>query len=170
MDERFPIDEQPLPVPDAAVRVDLAAEIAALHVRCHTLEQRLEAERREAQAALRGFLLGLLEVADALERIAGAPGAAAPNPDGADTGAAERQRRSLQATRRLLAQKLSAAGVTRMDLAGQPADPHLADIVDQQERADLPAETVTHEVVGGYWWGGAVLRRAQVRVSRHTGE
>jgi molecular chaperone GrpE (heat shock protein) len=159
MDERFPIDEQPLPVPNAAVHVDLAVEIGALHVRCHALEQRLEAERREAQAVQRAFLLGLLEVADALERIAGA---VAPDPG----EAAERQRRSLQATRRLLAQKLGAAGVTRMDLVGQPADPHLADIVDQGERADLPAETVTHEVVGGYWWGDAVLRRAQVCVSR----
>jgi molecular chaperone GrpE (heat shock protein) len=148
----FAITEQPVPVPEAVRTVDLAAEMARLMVRCARFEDALKREGLRAAAAERDLLLGLLEVADALDRVA-------------QQDAPERLRRALEATQRLVRRALSRAGVVPMNLAGMAPDPAIADIEAAEPHPDLPDETVVRQVTTGYWWREEVLRRARVIVA-----
>jgi molecular chaperone GrpE (heat shock protein) len=152
MNDPFAITEPPVPVPESVRTVDVAAELARLMVRCARLEDLLKQERLRAAAAERELLLGLLDVGDAVDRMA-------------QQGAPERLRRALEATQRLARRTLSRAGVVPMNLAGIVPDPAVADIEAAEPHPDLPDETVIRQVVTGYWWREEVLRRARVIVA-----
>ena len=161
MTDPLAIIEVPFPVPERASRVHLAEEISRLMALRAKLEARAEAERRSALKDKSELLLGLLEIADALDRIL-QRGAGAEE----SRQALARIQSNVESTRRLLAQKLAKQRVTRLALTGQVLDPNLADAEEYRDRSDLADETVLSEVISGYWWDNQVLRRAQVIVSR----
>ena len=161
MDKTFEIVEEPVLVPTEVAEVDLQAEFARLLVRCSKLENRLDDAQQTGIDAQRKMLIGLLDVVDALDRII-------QRPAGSDEPGRvlDRQSRNIEATRRLLLQKLALTGVRPLDLAGMVADPMVADSSGYQDNPDLPDETVVRELVKGYWWNKELLRRGQVIVSR----
>lgn len=162
MESAFVITEEPVPVPAAAVEVDVFQTIYDLMSQRGKLEERIENVEQTQQDGQRQFLLGLLEVADALERIL------KRNVANEDPKAAlERTRGNVESTRRLMTQKLSAQDIRRMDIVGKVLDPQLADVDGYQDNPDLPDETVVRDVITGYWWGDHVLRRAKVIVTRN---
>jgi molecular chaperone GrpE (heat shock protein) len=108
----------------------------------------------EAHAELREFLLGLLDVADAIERVAAAIAASG----GSDE-------RAVRATGRRLQQVLRKQGVTRAELVGRVLDPALADADEAEPDGAVPNETVLRERQGAYLWCDEVLRRGRVVVS-----
>jgi molecular chaperone GrpE len=156
MSDPLAIVEPLAPLPDGLDDLDLEAEVVGLLARCGRLENQCEHERRAAVEAQRALLLDILEVADALDRIAAANVADEP------------ARRGIGATRRLLAAKLARAGVQPIDLLGVRFDPSIADGADTELRSDLPEDTVVQEIVRGYRWRSEVLRRASVVVSRQA--
>jgi molecular chaperone GrpE (heat shock protein) len=114
----------------------------------------LQDQLGEAHGELRSFLLGLLDVADAIDRVAA--GIAASG--GSDL-------RAVRATGRKLQQVLRTQGVTRAELVGQVLDPALADAAASEPDESVPNETVLQEVESAYLWGDGVLRRGRVVVS-----
>lgn len=156
----FAIVEQPIPVPDGVASVDIVAEYEKLLVRCSKLEDQVEAGQTEVARVQRQLLAGFLEIVDALDRILDRP---ANTRDPARD--AERQRSSVESTRRLLNQKLSQAGVVPLDLIGRVVEPTVADVEAEEEHSSLPDETIVREAVRGYLWHGEVLRRARVIVA-----
>jgi molecular chaperone GrpE len=108
----------------------------------------------ESRADQRTFLLGLLDVADAIDRVAA--GIAASG--GSDE-------RAVRATGRKLQQVLRKHGVTRVDLVGQVLDPALADAEEAERNVSVPEETVLREREAAYLWCDGVLRRGRVVVS-----
>jgi len=67
---------------------------------------------------------------------------------------------------RMLLDALSAEGVERLELVGQPFDPAIAEAVATSPAADpADANTVAEVLRAGYRLGDRVLRAAQVRVS-----
>jgi molecular chaperone GrpE len=162
VDNAFTIDEQPIAIPEAARDVDLGSEIERLHVRAGALQDEVERERSQNKSAKRRLLLGLLDVADALDRVLAQPLASIDA-----SPAYEKQRGNVEACRRLLASRLQAASVTPMLLIGEVVDPALADVEDTVTKPELPEETVVKEILSGYFLEGQVLRRARVVVSTH---
>ncbi len=161
MEDPLAIVEGPSPVPEAAVEVDLAEEWTRLLLRCSKLESLLEVERRQAQERLRDVLVGLVEIADALDRIleqltTGGDGKSTPD-------------RSLELTRRLLTQQLEKVGVHSANALGKPLQPAIADVEGYRENEELPDETVVEEITRAYVWRGTVLRRGKVVVSLRSG-
>lgn len=159
MTDPLAITEAPLPVPE--IDIDLKDHITKLLVSRRKLEASMEEERRVAKKARREFLFGLLEIADALDRIVRRTVNPAEN-----NPTVERLQGNIETTGRLLGQKLAKEGVTRMDLVNKTLDPNTADIEGYQDNPNLPDETVLRETVAGYWWNDEVLRRARVVVSR----
>jgi len=158
----FPITESPIPLPDEACAVDLAESFAKIVIRCSRLETSLESERRQARRTLRELLLGVLEIDDALDRIA------EDRVEGEDPAIAlARCFRNILSTRRLLTNKLNSASVRPMDLRNSVLNPAVADVEGYQLRPDLPDETILEEIMHGYWLSNEVLRRAKVIVSRN---
>lgn len=160
MHDEFAIVEKPILIPEKVMDLDLEAEFEKLFRRCDELEKRLEAEKDKTQNTQRKFLLGLLKVADALDRILQQP----LNSANVER-MAQRQRRNIETTRRLLAQQLKKEGVIKIELMGQLLDRTIADIEEYEEDPDLPDETVISEIVSAYRWGDGILRRAKVIVS-----
>ncbi len=161
MKDPFAVVEGPLSLPPGSEDVDLRNEFTRLLLRCSKLENQLDSVRRDAAETEQKLLLGLLEVVDALDRILQRPsGTEDPNQ------ALERQYHNVEATRRLLLQKLGQAGVKSVELLGMIADPTVVDLVGYQDNPDLPDETVVREIVKAYWCNKEMLRRGQVIVSR----
>ncbi len=156
----FLVDEQPVPVPPGLADLAMDEAVSGLIVRCARLESIIERERSQATDSMRTLLLALLDVADALDRVA-SPAQSKPNrgagDDGSDAG--------VDATNRLLKARLAVVGVVPMDLVGKTANPATADIAETEADADLPDEIVVRQITTGYWWGTTVLRRASVVVT-----
>lgn len=162
MSDPFVIVEAPIPLPEGIESIDPADAFSQLLVRCGALERMLEAEKLEAQQEQRTLLIGMLEVADALDRVLQQFGTIRSDSE----PALERQHRNLAATRRLLSQKLEQVGVTPIITMGQILDPIVADVDGYREDSNLPDETVIYEIQRGYHWRGDILRRAKVLVSQ----
>lgn len=158
MSDPFALTEAPIVVPAGLPAPDPAALLREQIARRGQLQNAIEQEQRAADERHSALLSGLLEVADALERILA----------GADAGVAvaERQIRNLRSTHRLLLRQLERAGVTPLVMEGQPFDPALADAEAFVVRPDLPDETVLRELVRAYRLGDRTLRRAKVVVSQ----
>lgn len=158
MDKKFEIIEPPIIVTGLPESFDLKQAVGDFYVRYSRLEDQLAKEQENAKKEMKKFLINLLEVADALDRILeGQP----QQSEGRD----ERLLKSIESTRRLLSQKLGKMGVQRMDLVGTILVPELGDIEDTEVAPAVAPETVLIEIVRGYYWNELVLRRAKVIVS-----
>ena len=162
MEQAFEITEDAIPLPKEVEELDMQAEFVRLIVRCGKLENRLEDFQKAGIETQRKLFASLLDVVDALDRVL------QRSSGSQDPGQAfERQSHNIEATRRLLLQKLAQIGVRPMILEGMVADPLVADVTGYQDNPDLPDETVVREVVRAYLWNAELLRRGQVIVSRN---
>lgn len=158
MNEQFEITETPIVITGLPESFDLKQAVGDFYVRYSELEDQLVYERENARKEMKNFLLGMLEVADALDRILDRQLEQIERCD-------ERLMKSMDATRRLLSQKFDKMGVQRMNLVGKILDPELGDIEDTDNNSESAPETVLVEIVRGYLWNELVLRRAKVIVS-----
>jgi molecular chaperone GrpE len=75
-------------------------------------------------------------------------------------------REGLVMTRKLFEDTLGKHGVKGFSAEGQTFDPHRHEAMQQVETADVPPNTVVHEVVRGYTLNDRLIRPALVAVSR----
>jgi molecular chaperone GrpE len=147
-----------------AARIDeLTRAYAALVEDNKAFRGRLEREKaRVVEAERASVAQALLEASDDLERALAAVSGAAEG-GGALRNLAEGVRLSLGALHR----RIAALGAERIQIAGRPFDPHLAEAVDTVAVADESQDgLVLQEVRAGYRIGDRVLRPSRVRVGR----
>jgi len=148
-----------------AARIDeLTRAYAALVEDNKAFRQRLERERaRVVEAERASVAQALLEAADDLERALAAVSGAGDAGGEALRNLAEGVRLSLGA----LHKRIADLGAVRLEVAGLPFDPHLAEAVDTMAVADEAQDgLVLQEVRAGYRIGDRTLRPARVRVGR----
>jgi molecular chaperone GrpE len=148
-----------------AARIDeLTRAYAALVEDNKAFRGRLEREKaRVVEAERASVAQALLEASDDLERALAAVSGAAEGGGGALRNLAEGVRLSLGALHR----RIAALGAERIQIAGRPFDPHLAEAVDTVAVADESQDgLVLQEVRAGYRIGDRVLRPSRVRVGR----
>jgi molecular chaperone GrpE len=121
-------------------------------------KKRARKEQTDAvNSARESVLRDVLEVADNLERAAGAQAS------GVVDGAAVMKGVSL--VLRLFQQKLERYEVKPFEVTGQPFDPRVHEAVSRVESADVPSGAVAAELQKGYRIGERLLRPALVSVS-----
>lgn len=148
-----------------AKRIDeLTRAYASLLEDNKAFRQRLEREKARVVEAERGSVAqALLEAADDLERALAAVSGAGESGGDALRNLAHGVRLSLGAIQRRIAD----LGAERLEVAGTPFDPHLAEAVDTVAVADESQDgLVLQEVRAGYRIGDRILRPARVRVGR----
>ncbi len=148
-----------------ARRIDeLTRAYAALVEDNKAFRTRLERERaRVVEAERASVAQALLEAADDLERALAAVSGAGEAGGDALRNLAEGVRLSLGALQR----RISALGAERLQVAGHPFDPHLAEAIDTVAVADESQDgLILQEVRAGYRIGERILRPARVRVGR----
>jgi molecular chaperone GrpE len=121
--------------------------------------QRLEREKDRVLESERGKVaLALLELGDELERaLAASSGDEGPLAKGVGL------------IREGLLKRLSAMGIERLNVVGQPFDPTQAEAVDLVPVTDPNQDDVViAEATPGYRLGERVLRAARVRVARYS--
>ena len=146
-------------------RIDeLTRAYAALVEDNKSFRQRLEREKMRVLEAERASVAqALLESADDLERALAAVTGAGETGGDALRNLAEGVRLSLSR----LHKRILDLGAERIDVAGRPFDPHVAEAVDTIAVADAEQDgLVLVEVRPGYRIGERVLRPARVRVGR----
>ena len=140
-----------------------------------TLQRELDRARAEAhdarRDALRPLLLDVIDLRDRLGAALAMSGAATPRwPErlwrrrAAD--GQEAWQDGLRLTLQRLDQVLRNRGVEAMQLLGRPLDPRLARAIGTVPNHAAAEGTVVEEVRTGFLWGDAVLRTAEVVVSR----
>ncbi|HZY05482.1 MAG TPA: nucleotide exchange factor GrpE [Anaeromyxobacteraceae bacterium] len=143
-----------------AARIDeLSRAYAALIEDNKAFRSRLERERdRVVEAEGARVAQALLEAADELEM------AVAAAPDGDDP-----LHRGVKLVLAGLRRRIGELGAARLEVAGRPFDPQVAEAVDVVPVED-PAQDglVVAEVRAGWRIGDRVLRPARVRVGRHS--
>jgi molecular chaperone GrpE len=143
-----------------AARVDeLTRAYASLVDDNRAFRQRTERERaRVIEAERAGVAQALLEASDDLERALAA------------VSGAEAASQLVVGVRLSLAglhKRIAELGAERIDVVGQPFDPHVAEAVDTVTVADPAQDELVLQVVRpGYRIGERVLRPARVRVGR----
>jgi molecular chaperone GrpE len=148
-----------------AKRIDeLTRAYASLVEDNKAFRQRLEREKARVLEAERASVAqALLDAADELERALAAVSGAGESGGDALRNLAQGVRLSLGAIQRRVAE----LGAERLDVAGRPFDPHLAEAVDTVAVADESQDgLVLQEVRAGYRIGERILRPARVRVGR----
>jgi molecular chaperone GrpE len=146
-------------------RIDeLTRAYAALVEDNKSFRQRLEREKTRVLEAERASVAqALLEAADDLERALAAVTGAGETGSDALRNLAEGVRLSLSG----LHKRILDLGAERIDVAGRPFDPHVAEAVDTIAVADAEQDGLALvEVRPGYRIGERVLRPARVRVGR----
>ncbi len=170
MSDRLDFNQNPEPIPQAAVEADPIQAIRSLYRRIATLEQELELEqvahareRREALAALQDLLDTLLtlrdHLAETVERL------------GVTTNAREAaiMRRTVDQVR-ILQETLQRYHVEAIETLGKPLDESTSVIVGVYVDKAVPPGTVLREEQVGYRWPHGVIRPARVIVSQAPGE
>lgn len=166
-------DEQPAAADDPRdarlahqeARIDeLSRAYAALVEDNKSFRQRLEREKARVLEAERAAVAqALLESADDLERALAAVTGAGEAGGEALLNLAEGVRLSLSG----LHKRILDLGAERIEVAGQPFDPHVAEAIDTVAVGDAAQDgLVVAEVRPGYRIGARVLRPARVRVGR----
>lgn len=143
----------------ARKRVDeLARAFQALSNDREEFKQRLNREQqRLLEVAKADIALTLIEVLDELERSL----AAYPNDDSPLT-------QGVKLIRDKIRSRLQSMGIERVDLLGQPFDPHLAEATDLEMTTDPDQDQkVVAENRAGYRLNDRVIRPAQVRVAKY---
>jgi molecular chaperone GrpE len=147
-------------VAEQAARIDeLTRAYAALVEDNKAFRQRLEREKARVLEAERVALAQtLLEAADDVERALAAVGG-----DEATGPLAEGVRLSLAT----LHQRIARLGAERIQVLGEPFDPHVAEALDVVTVGDADQDgRVVQEIRAGWRIGDRVLRPARVRVGR----
>jgi molecular chaperone GrpE len=160
-----PADPRDAQLAAQAARIDeLTRAYAALVEDNKAFRGRLEREKaRVVEAERASVAQALLEASDDLERAVAAVSGAAESGGEALQNLAEGVRLSLGALQR----RIAALGAERIQMAGRPFDPHLAEAVDTVAVADASQDgLVLQEVRAGYRIGDRVLRPSRVRVGR----
>ena len=171
-------EESPPPPVDRA-----AEELASLRARVEALERELAAQseqerertlraaadldnaRKRAQRdrdevvryGLERVLKDLLPVIDNLDRALDL---------GDRTGKWEELAEGVRMTRKLLEDTLAKQGLKAFSAQGKPFDPHLHEAMGHEDREDLPANSVSTEVLRGYTLHDRLVRPALVMVAR----
>jgi molecular chaperone GrpE len=146
-------------------RIDeLTRAYAALVEDNKSFRQRLEREKARVLEAERASVAqALLEAADDLERALAAVTGAGDTGGDALRSLAEGVRLSLSG----LHKRILDLGAERIEVAGRPFDPHVAEAIDTVTVGDAEQDgVVVAEVRSGYRIGERVLRPARVRVGR----
>lgn len=139
------------------------AQVAELNTRVLRAQADFENYRRRVQKekedlslyANQKLLVGLLPVLDNLERALATPA----------TEGDEKFRQGVEMTARSFRETLAREGVTPIEAAGQPFDPHLHEAVMTVVSAEHSAGTVVSEFQKGYRLGERVIRPSMVQVS-----
>jgi molecular chaperone GrpE (heat shock protein) len=153
--EAWAITEPPRPVPEPLLDgAGLRERLERAGTADGKLIGQLQDRIGEAHAERRNFLLSLLDVADAIDRVAAGMAASGRSDE-----------RAVRATGRMLQQVLRKHGVTRAELVGRVLDPALADADEAEPDGSVPNETVLREREAAYLWCDGVLRRGRVVVS-----
>jgi molecular chaperone GrpE len=122
--------------------------------------KRARKEQAEAVLGARADVLrDMLEVVDGLEAALEARG-----PVG-DPGDGTAVRKGVDLVLRSLLHKLERQGVTPIEAAGRPFDPHVHEAISTIDAVDVPAGLVAAELQRGYRFGDRLLRPARVAVS-----
>ena len=124
--------------------------------------KRTARERVElARAAAVDLLTEILPLVDDLERALASDAGA-----GAGDEAVEAYRTGVELIHTQLLELLRKRGVTSIDTAGQPFDPHVHQAVAHEVSADHAEGTIIDELRRGYMIAGRLLRPAMVRVAK----
>jgi molecular chaperone GrpE (heat shock protein) len=124
-------------------RFDFAAQLAAVEGR--------------GKERFRAHLLALLEVQDSMDRVlAAADGAGEKSP---------RFVQSLRLVQKQLEKVLLAAGVEPTECLGSHAEPDNHEIVEVQEVTGAEHGQIVEQLLRGYRWEGAILRKPRVVVA-----
>ena len=161
MAEKFPFDEEFLPVPAEALEADTSATMRDLYFRIGTMERRLEEQQAHSVADWKETLLGLVTAYDSVTGLMERWGV---SPDAQQaTGVSE-----LLAIGKQILTILQNHQVEAISTIGEPLDADSSDQAGSEERANLPSGTVLREVQIGYRWPSGLLRRAKVIASRQA--
>jgi molecular chaperone GrpE len=124
--------------------------------------KRAQREREEVvRFGLERLLKDVLPVIDNLDRALDL---------GDKTGQWEGLGDGVRMTRKLLEDTLAKHGLKAFSAMGQPFDPHLHEAMGQEEREDVPPNTVTSEVLRGFLLHDRLVRPALVMVARPKSE
>ena len=120
--------------------------------------KRAQRERDEiVRYGLERVLKDLLPVIDNLDRALDL---------GERSGKWEGLAEGVKMTRKLLEDTLAKQGLKGFSARGKPFDPHLHEAMGQEERDDLPPNTVSTEILRGFTLHDRLVRPALVMVSR----
>jgi molecular chaperone GrpE len=141
-----------------------------------TLQRELDRARDEARNGrrdvLRPLLLDVIDLRDRLSAALATSGATLPRwPERLwrrQAGHGQAWQDGLRLTLQRLDQVLRGRGVEAMQLLGRPLDPRLARAIGTVPDHAAAEGTVVEEVRTGFLWEDAVLRTAEVIVSRPT--
>lgn len=122
------------------------------------LQQSLRDEQTKNTAETEDFFLELLEVADALEALLNY---LENNPEPSPNFIA-RLPRSVAAVQKKFLSILGKRQLLPIELVDKEPDFNLCRVVDQEERTDVPDQTITKIVRSGFRWGDKVLRPTEV--------
>lgn len=139
----------------------LVQEIGTIKQQNVSLEQSLREQQTQAVAATEDLLLELLEVGDALEALLDYM-ADHPNPS---PEFLQRLPKSLGAVHRKFLSVVGKRQVSPIELEGTQPDFDLCRVVDREERADVPDQTITKIVRRGFRLGRKILRPTEVITS-----
>jgi molecular chaperone GrpE len=127
---------------------------------CDNWMKRARKEQADAVLGAKAeVLLEMLEVVDGLERAL-----EARTPVG-DQGDGTAVQKGVDLVLRSLLHKLERQGVTPIEAAGRPFDPHVHEAVSRVDADDVPAGIVAAELQRGYRFGDRLLRPSRVAVS-----
>ncbi len=127
------------------------------------VRKRLEKEKEDtAKYAITKFARDLVNVGDNFQRAISAVPAGAAEQDAALKSLLE----GVIMTERELLNVFDRYGITRIDPANEPFNPHMHQAVMETERADVASGTVVQVFQAGYMIEERVLRPAMVVVSR----
>lgn len=157
----FLIEETQHPLPVAVQLDSLPEKVASLIRQRAELANNLKKKEQQTNRQKSQFLLHLLDVTDAFDRIFRNVDLTELNEIGRNLVG------SFRVTNTLLENVLSQDEVFVMDeLEGKPFDPQTQEVVGVDTHTPHPEGTVLSVVEKGYYWHEKVLRRARVIVSK----
>ncbi len=133
-------------------------DLLALFATCDSAEL-MNAREREHRNQVRGLLIDLLGVADALHEL---ERHCAQLKSAGDSRA---PRKSVELVRRMLMRVLKSQHVVPMKCKGYHVDLERHKVVEVKHVPETPDDVVLHENLQGYMWQDSVLRAAEVVVS-----
>jgi len=163
MPPEFVIDETPQPTLTTVQVSQVRDQIVGLIKSLAELTDKLAQTEQQTKGNKRRFLMALLEVADAFDRIFHDLDLTQLNE------IAQNVVGSFKTTSILLEDVLDQEEVFPMDdLEGQTFDPHTQRGVGVEQQPGIQDGIVLEVRERGYWWQDQVLRKAKVIISAHS--